>query len=135
MFTSLFGWFAWSLRRGGDPVVSAIARRVNGELGQPMIRYTRGLTLVWALFFAGMSITSALLSRYAEFATWSFFVNLLSWPLTAVVFLAEYLVRRLAFPGLPATGPLQVVEAVIEFTRSGRGAGDDCSSADGIRGS
>ncbi len=39
---------------------------------------------------------------YAPFEWWSLFVNVLSWPLIGVMFAAEWLVRRVAFPEFAA---------------------------------
>ena len=46
------------------------------------------------VFFATMAIVSSLLFFLAPLAVWSAFVNFLTLPLVALMFVAEFLVRR-----------------------------------------
>lgn len=95
--------FGRTLRRGGDPLISRVARRVHGALAPEMEAYTRGVTLAWCLFFAGQVAVSALLLAFAPLATWSLFVNVLNLPLLALMFASEYLYRITRHPDHPRT--------------------------------
>lgn len=90
--------FARTLRFGREPLVTRLARAVHGELPNPIVRYTRAVTLAWTLFFAAMGLSALLLYLWAPRAAWSAFVNLTTLPAVAAMFAAEYLVRRRRFP-------------------------------------
>jgi uncharacterized membrane protein len=90
--------FARTLRPGREPLVTRLARAVHGELPNPIVRYTRAVTLAWTLFFAAMGLSALLLYLWAPRAVWSAFVNLTTLPAVAGMFAAEYVVRRVRFP-------------------------------------
>jgi uncharacterized membrane protein len=90
--------FARTLRPGHEPLVTRLARAVHGELPAPIARYTRAVTLAWALFFAAMGLAAVLLYLWAPRAAWSAFVTLTTLPAVAAMFAAEYVVRRVRFP-------------------------------------
>ncbi len=97
---SLAAWFGSSLLPGHEPVVSAMARLLapSGVLTPRNQRYTRGVTLAWALFLLGSALVSTLLFAWAPVAVWSVYANLLTGPLLAAFFGLEMLVRRCALP-------------------------------------
>lgn len=96
---ALAAWFARSLQAGREPVVSAMARVIYaGRLSERKRRYTRGVTLAWALFLAGNALVSTLLFAYAPVEVWSVHANLLTGPLIAAFFGLEMLVRRWVLP-------------------------------------
>jgi uncharacterized membrane protein len=78
-------------------------------------RYLRAQTLVWSIFFVLMAVTSVVLTLAAPFEWWSLFVNVLSWPLIAAVFLGEYVVRRTWFRDLPDHTPLQTMASALAW--------------------
>ncbi|MFT3814504.1 MAG: hypothetical protein QM740_14175 [Acidovorax sp.] len=96
---ALAAWFARSLRAGREPVVSAMARMISVHpLSERKRRYTRGVTLAWALFLAGNALVSTLLFAWAPVEVWSIHANLLTGPLIAAFFGLEMLVRRWVLP-------------------------------------
>ena len=96
---ALAAWFARSLGRGQEPVVSAMARMIAiGPLSTRTRRYTRGVTLAWALFLAGNAFVSTLLFAWAPAEVWSVHANLLTGPLLGAFFVLEMLVRRRMLP-------------------------------------
>lgn len=99
----LLWFFARTLRRGRDPLISRVARRVHGALSPEMEAYTRGVTLAWCLFFAGQVAVSALLLALAPLEAWSLFVNVLNIPLLGLMFGSEYLYRITRHPDHPRT--------------------------------
>lgn len=115
-FAAIAAGFAWTLRPGATPLVTAIARQVHGPATDAALeRYTRGLTAAWAGGFALLAAASAVLALRASFETWTLVVNLLSWPLIGAGFVVEWALRRIWFPRLPASTPAQVVDAVLRY--------------------
>ena len=90
-------FFATSLAPGRDPVISRYARRERGTLEPDLARYTRTLTVLWAVFFVTMGIAAAVLAVAAPLAVWSLFSNVISYTLVAAFLLGEYAWRRLRF--------------------------------------
>lgn len=103
--------FGRSLFRGREPLCSRLAVMARGPLQPPVARYTRRVTAAWAIFFATMIVTSSLLFFLATIQVWSAFANLLTMPLVATMFIAEYAVRKRALPDLPRTHILESVRA------------------------
>jgi len=95
---ALAAWFGATLRRGADPLISALARRVHGGLTPAMARYTRQVTLAWALYFAGMTLASLTLFLAGDFVRWSLLANILTPVFTAAFFVGEYLLRYRLHP-------------------------------------
>jgi uncharacterized membrane protein len=94
LYTSLLASFAFTLRRGHTPLITAMAYRLHGaDIPAELVTYTRRVTIAWCFFFAGQLTTSVLLFCFAPLTAWSFFVNVLDIPLVAVMFAAEYAVR------------------------------------------
>ena len=108
--------FGISLRAGQVPLIVRIVRAASPrELEAPMQRYLRGVTAAWALFFVAMAAGSVLLALLAPFAAWSFFVNVLFWPLIGAMFVGEYLARRAFFPQLPRDTPWQAIRSTLAY--------------------
>lgn len=95
---ALIGWgFARSLLPGRTPLVTAIGERVRGELDPPMRRYTKAVTGVWAVLLAAMATWSALLPWLAGDWVWSVVTNFINYVLIGVLFIGEFLLRKLRF--------------------------------------
>lgn len=94
----LLWYFGRTLRRGQEPLITRLARRVHGTLPPYMETYTRRLTAAWCLFFSAQLVCSPALFVLASVDTWSLFINLLNLPLVALMFIGEYLYRVLRFP-------------------------------------
>jgi uncharacterized membrane protein len=96
--------FGRSLRKGRIPLCTQLADRVHGPLSELELRYTRNVTLAWAIFFLLNLAATFLLYRFAPLRIWSFFVNFCSLPLILCMFVAEYLVRRRVLPQVQRSG-------------------------------
>lgn len=108
--------FGATLRRGSTPLLQRIAAAAFPQDMSPAFdRYLRRLTLVWVAFFVAMAAASLLLAWYAPFDIWSLFVNVLTWPLTAAVFLCEWAARRTFFQYLPRHTPLQILASIFSY--------------------
>lgn len=114
MLASVFGA---TLRAGETPLIVGIAELDQGALEPKFARYLRGLTQAWAIFFVAMAGLSVMLMLYAPFEWWSLFVNVLAWPLIGVMFIAEWVVRRLGFKELPPHTPLNIATKILAYQR------------------
>jgi uncharacterized membrane protein len=89
--------FAVTLSGAAVPVITAVAGRLQ-RMTPGLQDYTRGLTRLWALYFAAVTLLSVVLYALAPWPLWSFFANLLT-PLSAAALLVgEYLVRYRLHP-------------------------------------
>lgn len=102
--------FGRTLLRGHDPLISQIARHINGPLTPEIAIYTRQVTIVWCSYFILQVITSLLLYSFAPVAAWSCFINVLNLPLLALMFIGEHRYRRLRFPDQHRTSILKAIE-------------------------
>jgi len=114
---ALAALFGRTLARGREPLVTRLARSVHGELPPPIDRYTRVVTLAWALFFVAMGTCAILLYALAPRLAWSTFVNLLTLPCVGAMFAIEYGVRRVRFPWFRH---VSVITGVRAFQRAFR---------------
>lgn len=90
--------FALTLRPGREPLVTALARRVHGELTPAMAAYSRKVTAAWAIYFAAMGAVSIAVFSFAPFDTWAALANF-GTPLAMVVlFVGEYVLRYRLHP-------------------------------------
>lgn len=86
--------FGRTLLVGREPMCTRLAALVNkGCMSPALARYTRQVTLAWTIFFAVVTTLSVALFAFAPIAWWSVFANLLTMPLVAAMFVAEYALR------------------------------------------
>ena len=111
MLLLLCSVFARTLGPSRTPLVSRLSLLVHGSLSPFLVRYTRRVTQVWAALFGAMAIASVLLFLVAGVRVWALYANVLAWPIMILVFVGEYLVRRVVVPPEERTGFLQVVFA------------------------
>jgi len=97
IYIGLLILFGSSLLPGRQALITRIARTVRGGLPGDMETYTRHVTWAWCWFFASQLLGSLLLYLYASADTWSLFVNVLEWPLVALMFGCEYAYRLARF--------------------------------------
>ena len=105
VFTTIMAFtFGRSLRKGSVPLCTQLADRVHGPLSALELRYTRGVTLAWVIFFLLNLAATFLLFEFAPLRAWSIFVNFCSLPLILLMFAAEYAVRRRVLPQVQGSG-------------------------------
>ena len=107
----LFITFGRTLLAGRQPLCTRFAEAVHAPLSPQHEIYARQVTIAWTLFFAAMALASTLLFFLAPLATWSVFANFLTLPLVALMFIAEFWVRRCVLPNLRHTHILDSVRA------------------------
>lgn len=110
----LFWLFASTLRHGEEPLITRLAHRVHGALTPEIVIYTRGVTAAWALFFIAQIFISVGLYYLTPFAIWLVFITFMTFPLLAVMFLGEYIFRRLFHPSHPK---VPVKTAIAAFSQ------------------
>ncbi|MDO9364878.1 MAG: hypothetical protein Q8K83_09015 [Methylotenera sp.] len=106
--------FGWTLQKDRKPLCVHFAEMINGgALPAEHERYAHKVTVAWVAFFAMMMMTSTLLFFMAPLATWSIFVNFLTLPLVALMFMVEFMVRRRVLVDLPTGHILDAVRAYL----------------------
>jgi uncharacterized membrane protein len=109
--------FARSLAPGREAMCTMFARMVHGALEPAMARYTRQVTLAWSIFFGAMALASTALFFGAPVSVWSTFANFFTGPLIALMFIAEYAVRRRVLPDVEHAGIVAGVQAFWKTPR------------------
>lgn len=104
-------WFGRSLWRNRQPVCTQFAGMLHPRMTPLLVRYTTRVTQAWTAFFFTMAGISILLYLFAPITIWSIFANSLTLPLLALMFGAEYLVRRRILPPEDQLGPLSAFRA------------------------
>jgi uncharacterized membrane protein len=117
IYSTLFLTFALTLRPGCEPLICAMARRLQGPISAPLARYTRRVTIAWSGFFLAQLITSMALFVFAPLVVWSFFVNILDLPLVAAMFAAEYAVRLRALRDPPRHSLGEIMSMIAEVRK------------------
>ena len=108
----LFVTFGRTLIAGRQPLCTRFAEMVHAApLTLQHEVYARQVTVAWTLFFAVMTLTSTLLFFLTPLTTWSAFANLLTLPLIALMFIAEYSIRRWRLPDTRNTHILDAIRA------------------------
>jgi uncharacterized membrane protein len=109
MYGLLAFGFAATLRVGETALCTRLADKLHGPLTPAEVRYTRRVTLAWALFFAAIMLATMLLYVSAPLSLWSMFVNFATVPLMAAMFAGEYAVRARVLPHTNRRGILATV--------------------------
>ena len=112
--------FGRTLVNAREPLITSFARRMHGSLPAHVEAYTRRVTAAWCVFFAAQIALSAILFTASPLEVWSFFVNVLAFPLVGVMFVAEYLYRIARFPEDDHVSIWKGVEAYLRHTREPR---------------
>jgi hypothetical protein len=93
IYIPLLVTFGVTLLPGRDPLITALARKMYGDIPAEMVTYTHGVTWAWCCFFAAQLATSLTLFLWAPVVAWSLFVNVLDLPLVALMFAGEQVFR------------------------------------------
>jgi uncharacterized membrane protein len=113
----MYGILAWgfgrSLRAGDTALCTRLADKLHSPLTPSELRYTRQVTWAWALFFAAITLTIFVLFLSAPLRVWSIFVNFVTLPLVAAMFLGEYAVRHRVLPQTHRRGILATVRVFL----------------------
>lgn len=104
--------FGRTLVHGRTPLIARFAMMEQGALSRELASYTRTLTWLWTVLFAGAAAASLLLAVSGNHDAWSLFTNLVNYLLVAALFLGEFAYRRLRFRSYRHQSPLQLLRNV-----------------------
>ena len=108
-------WFGRTLRPGVVPFCTQVARRVHGTLSERVSRYTRHVTVAWTGVFMTIAAISMLVYAAEPFETWLHFVWWSAAPVTASVFVIEYLARCILIPAHERTAAIDMFRAMVKM--------------------
>jgi uncharacterized membrane protein len=112
--------FGRTLIGGREPLITGFARRVHGTLPPHIEAYTRRVTVAWCVFFIAQIVISAGLFAFTDLDLWSLFVNVLSLPLVATMFIGEYLYRITRYRSYPHASLIKGIQMFAEDARRRR---------------
>ncbi len=96
LINSLFGlFFLVSLFPQRTPIITRVALLLNSDLSDAHKRYSRHATIAWAMFMFCLAIGTVIVAVYLPIEIWSLFVNFINYILVLIMFVVEFLVRRL----------------------------------------
>ena len=105
-------YFGRTLLPGEVPLATRIAQAVLPSMPPAVVRYSRGVTLAWTIYFVAMTVISVALYVGSSTRTWSTFATVVSGPLVAVMFVLEFALRRRL---LPASHCASIAQTVAGF--------------------
>ncbi|MES2579576.1 MAG: hypothetical protein V4552_03445 [Pseudomonadota bacterium] len=114
LMLALLMTFGQTLLSDRKPLCVHFAEIINGgSLPPEHENYARKVTVAWVVFFAMIILASTLLFFLAPLVIWSFFVNFLTLPLVALMFIGEFMLRRRLLSNLPTGHVLDAVRAYL----------------------
>lgn len=118
MFSLLAIGFGRTLVAGAEPMITRFARVIHGDrLAPPLVRYTRGATLAWTIFFVAVAVSSVALFFGGPMDVWSLLVNVLTPILVGTMFVIEFAVRLVLLPPSLRAGLVDSVRAFLHVSR------------------
>lgn len=115
--------FGRTLLPGEVPLATRVARSVLPSMPPEVVRYTRGVTIAWTLYFVAMTALSVALYLGAGPAAWSTFATLVSGPLVGLMFVLEFALRRFMVPASHRATIAQTVTGFRALMRTRRHGG------------
>jgi uncharacterized membrane protein len=112
--------FGRTLTGESEPLCTRFARIIHGTLEPDVVRYTRHVTLAWAIFFTSLFVLSCALYFGKFVAAWSFLANIASPILIATMFVVEYAIRLRALPNHRQIGILGGIRAFSQHVAARR---------------
>lgn len=109
----VFSMFFRSLLPGNTPLITAIAAQARGELTEELSRYTRHITIIWAIILGLLTIEAILFPWLVSDYIWSLFTNIINYVVIALMFVGEYIVRRVRFRDYDHPGFIQYLQLVF----------------------
>ncbi|ARU31065.1 hypothetical protein CAP31_04800 [Sulfuriferula sp. AH1] len=113
----LFLTFARTLIANRKPLCTRFAEMTHGPLTPAHAHYAYKVTVAWTLFFAGMIMTSTWLFFMYPIGVWSIFSNFIFLPLVALMFIAEFIIRKLVLQEKAQGNIMDAVRAYLESSR------------------
>ncbi|HTU65269.1 MAG TPA: hypothetical protein VMF52_04930 [Steroidobacteraceae bacterium] len=110
---ALCWFFGRTLRAGRQPLVTAVALAARPATPDYLLRYSRGLTVLWTGLFAAMAAWDLGLALFAPHAAWTFMANGANYLVIGLAVGGEYLYRRLRFRDYDHPGFVEYVKIVV----------------------
>lgn len=111
--------FGASLWPGQVPLVTRLAIiHHNGQLAQPLVDYTRKLTVAWTAVTALMALEAALLALMVDLSTWSWIVSIVNPAILAAFFFGQFWYRSWRYRSY---GKVTATDAVKKITAASGG--------------
>jgi uncharacterized membrane protein len=95
----VFLFFATSLFKNNTPVITRFALLIKGELSERQKLYSRQASVAWAIFMFLLWIEAMLVALFFDIEFWSLMVNFVNYVLVILMFIAEFMVRRIVLKG------------------------------------
>jgi uncharacterized membrane protein len=106
--------FTRSLRPGAAPWVTRVATAMRGEpLPEPLIAYTRRVTLLWCGVFVAMIASAIGFAIWASPELWSLMTNVVHYLVLGAVFVVEFVYRRIRYGALEPWGLFEYLRRLI----------------------
>jgi uncharacterized membrane protein len=106
--------FARSLRSGAEPWVTRVATAMRGEpLPEPLLGYTRRVTLLWCGVFVAMIASAIGFAIWAAPELWSLMTNVVHYLVLGAVFVGEFVYRRIRYGALEPWGLFEYLRRLI----------------------
>ena len=86
--------FALSLRHGEGSLIETLARAAGKTITPNARRYTRKLTLIWAVLLVINGLAALWLAVFASWQAWALYCGLIAYLLMGAFFVAELIYRQ-----------------------------------------
>lgn len=115
------GIFGASLWPGQMPLVTRFAIiHHDGKLPEPLIGYTRLLTIAWTVVTGLMAVEAALLALLVDLSTWSWIVSVVNPAILAALFFGQFWYRSWRYR---AYGKVTIADAVRKIAAASGSGG------------
>lgn len=113
LYCALAYVFGRTLVAGSEPLITRFIRAMDVKVPQSVDTYGRRATRNWTLLFSFLALSCVVLALFASLQTWSWFVNVISYVLVALMFVLDYIIGRRSFAKDEAIGFRQFLRGII----------------------
>jgi len=89
--------FAFLRSLSSTPLIEHFARMVKPELNAAQQAHCRSWTRVWGIYLLLLAAAGLALAYWATLTVWTFYVGILNYVLIGVLFIVEYIARKISF--------------------------------------
>ncbi len=93
--------------------MKAIGEASRGPLSPAMRKYTKIVTISWAVAFCCMAIVAVILAIWADVTVWSWVTSVGNYLLIGLMVWGEFLLRKLVFPDHDHPGFIEYIQIVV----------------------
>ena len=110
----LFLFFSSSVISDNTPIITRFARLISGDLSAATEDYTRKASIAWSIFMFLLFCEAVIIAYIAPIETWSLFVNFINYLFLMLMFVAEFMVRRIVLKDENQTSFLSFVKSLAK---------------------